>query len=368
MDLEGAFQVAVDWDGSRVRSTQVHSTRSDFAQTLLAGRRAHDARAVLPRVFSVCAWAQATAIAAALDAAQGIEEHDARQREVAVRAEAALEYLWRLQIDLPALLGLPQQPHALAQLRSDLGRAGGAASNWPSFIGALRTALEGEGLGPGGGFEPTDPAGFDNWATRSQARAARLLRAVRAAPLRPGGTALLAGTTTALLRKISAALASGPGFSRRPEYDGAPAECGARARLDQHALLDAVGAGTSRAYQRVLARAIELQETPERLMRLLDGEATQPWIRSVALAPGHGIAGVETARGLLVHEVTLAGDRIASYRLVAPTEWNFHPDGALAADLDGVPAHTAREVRRLASLAIQSLDPCVRFDVRVAHA
>ncbi len=276
---------------------------------------------------------------AALEAARGIEEQDeedARQREMAVRAEAALEYLWRLQIDLPALLGLPQQPHVLAQLRSDLGRAGGATPNWPRFIGALQTAVEGEGLRPGDGFEPTDPAAFDAWAMRSQARAACLLRAVRAASLRPGRTALLPGTTAALLRQISAALATRPGFSRRPEYHGAPAECGARARLDQHPSLDAVGAGTSRAYQRILARAIELQEMPERLTRLLDGEATQPWVQSVALAPRHGIAGVETARGLLVHEVTLAGDRIASYRLLAPTEWNFHPRGAFVTGLEGM--------------------------------
>jgi Ni,Fe-hydrogenase I large subunit len=37
------------------------------------------------------------------------------------------------------------------------------------------------------------------------------------------------------------------------------------------------------------------------------------------------------ARGLLLHWVQLdAQGRVDAYQVVAPTEWNFHPDGALA--------------------------------------
>ena len=50
------------------------------------------------------------------------------------------------------------------------------------------------------------------------------------------------------------------------------------------------------------------------------------------------IAWVETARGLLVHRVALDGERIAGYRIVAPTEWNFHPAGAFARGALGLAA------------------------------
>ncbi|MEZ5703328.1 MAG: hypothetical protein R3E42_17330 [Burkholderiaceae bacterium] len=45
--------------------------------------------------------------------------------------------------------------------------------------------------------------------------------------------------------------------------------------------------------------------------------------------PGVGLAWVEMARGLLVHQVTLdaGGDSVGRCRVVAPTEWNFHPLG-----------------------------------------
>jgi hypothetical protein len=54
-----------------------------------------------------------------------------------------------------------------------------------------------------------------------------------------------------------------------------------------------------------------------------------------SLAPGVGRALVETARGLLMHEIVLDGERIADYFIVAPTEWNFHPQGPLAGWLKG---------------------------------
>jgi hypothetical protein len=44
---------------------------------------------------------------------------------------------------------------------------------------------------------------------------------------------------------------------------------------------------------------------------------------------------VETARGLLMHEIALDGERIADYFIVAPTEWNFHPQGPTAGWLKG---------------------------------
>ncbi len=365
MDVEGSVQVTVDWDGRRIRAVRIGSTRPDFAQSLLGGRRATDAEALLPRVFSICARAQAAAVGAAMDAARGTQEHDARHREMAVLAEAALEYLWRLQIDLPGLVGLPQRPEALARLRRERGRDDGTKQGWRGFIDALRTAVEDEGAAAGECFDPADAAGFADWERNSNVPAARLLRALRAAPLATGGTALLPRMSESLLRAIGDALAADPVFSRQPGYAGAPAECGARARLAQHSLLDALQTCTSHAYRRVLARWLELSEIPARLTRLLDGETPPPWVQGVTLAPGCGIAGVETARGLLVHAVTLADDRVTSYRIVAPTEWNFHPRGALPADLVDLPAGTVPEAKHWAAFAIQSLDPCVRYTLEV---
>ena len=88
------------------------------------------------------------------------------------------------------------------------------------------------------------------------------------------------------------------------------------------------------------------------------------WLQAGALAlgPGEGMAWTEMARGLLVHWVRLEGaahERVAAYRVLAPTEWNFHPHGVLASALQALPAGAAAN-DAAARLAV-AFDPCVRF-------
>ncbi len=62
------------------------------------------------------------------------------------------------------------------------------------------------------------------------------------------------------------------------------------------------------------------------------------------------------ARGLLLHSVQL--DRIATvmeYRVLAPTEWNFHPAGSLGQAV----ASLAPDDRDSARLLAAAFDPCV---------
>lgn len=75
---------------------------------------------------------------------------------------------------------------------------------------------------------------------------------------------------------------------------------------------------------------------------------------------------VECARGRLVHRVAVAGGRVADYKILAPTEWNFHPEGPLARGLAG--AWVGREtaaVRQSIEWLVTALDPCVGCDLVV---
>jgi Ni,Fe-hydrogenase I large subunit len=123
-----------------------------------------------------------------------------------------------------------------------------------------------------------------------------------------------------------------------------------------------IGRAGCSAVARLLARVVELVSLmrPDRRPRTSSCGAAAP-------GPGRGLGWVETARGLLVHSVELATGRVKHYRIVAPTEWNFHPRGALPAGLAGTAAADAGEVKRLVELVVQSLDPCVEARVEVAH-
>jgi Ni,Fe-hydrogenase I large subunit len=88
----------------------------------------------------------------------------------------------------------------------------------------------------------------------------------------------------------------------------------------------------------------------------------------MTLADGSGLAWVDNARGLLIHQVRLAGDRVQQYRIVAPTEWNFHPTGALHRALQGAPVADAAAAQQLAERLVHSLDPCVACRVELDGA
>jgi len=96
---------------------------------------------------------------------------------------------------------------------------------------------------------------------------------------------------------------------------------------------------------------------------LLDG-----WLDAVPLGDGTGLARVETARGLLLHLMQVKDGRVARYVIVAPTEWNFHPQGAFVGEIVGSPAATRDAAERLARRLALALDPCVGFEVAVEDA
>ena len=111
---------------------------------------------------------------------------------------------------------------------------------------------------------------------------------------------------------------------------------------------------------RLVARLVEL-------VRLAaEPEADHLARRAQPLGDGAGLAWVEMARGVLVYRVALSDDRqqLRDARVLAPTEWNTHPQGALASALARLDPRDADAATRLA----MAFDPCVPFQVECAVA
>jgi hypothetical protein len=87
-----------------------------------------------------------------------------------------------------------------------------------------------------------------------------------------------------------------------------------------------------------------------------------------AISTGRALGSVDTARGRLFHWVEVRDGRIARYRTLAPTEWNFHPRGPLAQGLAGAPAKDLAITRRAVDLLVTAIDPCVGIQLEVAEA
>lgn len=364
MTPEGEIVVRATWDGARVAGVAIASTRPQVAGRILSGRTVEEAVAIVPRLFSICGQSQGVAAALACEAAAGAASDPQLRaaREGTVRAEAAQEYLWRLLIDWPQLAGGAPEPETLASARRAL--AGGASER---AVDDVRGLVQARVLGVDGAWQALDDAASgERWLASAVAPAASMLAKLAAG--RPAfgasGVPLLPSDSAAVAEAVGKSVASDTAFEAAPTWQGAPAETGALARMCAQPFVAAIVARHGRSvFARLVARVVELIG----LVRP-DPPARTRVAGAVSLAPGAGVGWVETARGLLVHTVEIAAGRIRRYRVVAPTEWNFHPRGALVAGLAGVEAPQEHAVRELARLAVQSLDPCVAARVEVVRA
>lgn len=311
----GCVRLRLAVAGGRIGDVHVASERPTVAG-LLRGRDADEAVRLVPLLFALCGRAQGRAAQLALAAARGGEH--AAAPDPAIRREALREHLWRWLLDLPLLLG---------------GRA-----MREEFVAALRRLEEDRrdelgGLlaGPGIADLVDRLAGAEDCADP----APRLLPALDAAES---------------LRHWPRLDVE---FCSRPLWQGAAAETGALARTGR------AGSSAPAFASRWMARLDEL-----RAWSCGTETAGAPGtVSAMPVAPGVGRALVDTARGLLMHEIELDGGRIADYRIAAPTEWNFHPQGPLAAWMAGRDATDREAAAGFAGRAVAALDPCVRWEL-----
>jgi hypothetical protein len=334
---------------------------------LTEGRRAALMPELVGSVFTLCAAAQRAcarqAVAAALGVREGPETLEAERRLVALNT--AREHLQRFALDMPRLVPQPEVALDTGWLRDapvlalpSHGVAGtalaGAAAALPGWLERrvfglpCRAWIERWQAAPG--------EWLAEWAAGRRHPFARWLDAVRTTaqitllPCRPLAV-LSAGPDAA--RELAAALAADGAakshFAERPLWRGAPAETGPWTRVARP--LDAES-----LWLRLGARLADLAAIA------LDEPLA---VGALVVAPGEAIAWCEMSRGLLMHWLKLEDGslhpdsaRVARYRVLAPTEWNFHPQGSLGRAL-AAGRLTADETR----LAALTLDPCIRFDV-----
>lgn len=387
MGIEGSIALDIHWDGAAIRRAVVRSSRPVTASRLIEGKGWRDAEVMVSMLFGICGRAQTVCAAGALEAARGVEPDPAvrLQRELRLAAECLHEYAWRILLDLPQMLGEEADAGRFAALRQSLrplfertdsgerwwhAPADGAVlEGWRAAAAGLSRRLAEDVFGmPASRWLELEYGGpLTAWIDAGTTRTAALLG--RLLPLRLGRSAvplLPVLDVRKLAAGLSPQIAGDAGFAAAPTWRGAPAETGALARTANHPLI----AGALRQHgntvaARFLARLLELASLERRLAALACGGTETAWTDSCGVSPATGFCATETARGTLFHLARIEGDRVANYRIVAPTEWNFHPQGALVQGLAGVAAETAAAAEGAARLLAHALDPCVSFDVKV---
>lgn len=389
--VEGTVSVRLRVADGIVRHADVAVRRPTAVARALVGRRPDEVVRLVPLLFSLCGTAQGLAAAMACEAALGIDAsaHDAA-RALAIDAEAAENHAWQIAMEWPLLLGERPDPQALLALRAavpaiteslhparDSLRVGGGDLD-PNPAGLAHAVERVAGWVETHVFAgpcPADLAALEAWADAGATAAARLTARLLDPALAGQGAVAVAALTEDQPSWFAERLAADPGFSARPHRDGAPAHTGPLARRAGHPLVASVAARHGFGLVALAAaRLADLAELPGRMAgtaaRLVPaspvsipgtGPASPP-------SPGVGCGVVETARGRLAHWLRIAPDgRIADFRTVAPTEWNFAADGPLAHGLTGLPVAGADPVER-ARLLTALLDPCIACAITVEEA
>jgi coenzyme F420-reducing hydrogenase alpha subunit len=375
---EGSLLIELRLAQGCVAEVRLSSQRPAEASRVLEGAPLERALNTVPLLWSICATAHSVAALSALEAGLGVVLPAAQQRarEVLALAEAIDNHAWQLCLEWPRLAGREPDAaplRAVRALTAGLRAAVFGKAPWrvpggvvlrPDADAARAAAAALEGLLwplASGGSLPGTLEALRAGAQKQKSVTQKLLALALAAP--PRGAHPQARLLPALSADWFTAHAAEAGLAARPTFEGGPAETGALARQQHHPLVaEALAALGPCTATRLVARVCEVNALPAALRALADELVESDPVLVEHAASGTGAGVVETSRGLLAHIVTLEKGAIARWRTVAPTEWNFHPDGPLALALRGLPAEG---LAQQAALAVAALDPCVGYEVKI---
>lgn len=348
--LAGRIEVTIGWRDGRISSVDIHNSRPAVVSRLLQGKTYTEALTLIPMLFSVCGVAQQIAATEAVESALQTEAFQtepsvsvsrARQqlllaeniRELGLRmardwlddrsmAQQLMQWFVRIRTELQWSLTLNAQEQTEEQANQNL--------KITELIEDVRSILPGQ--------------------DQLNACWQQLDTAFGDILLNPGVSAMPALGSTAmmqLLPELERSLKSEVGFAQQPSVMGQCYETG-------NAIADAVGKEHQTLPERLDSFVSALMALPDQLLQPTD----------LIWRNGKGIALVTAARGLLIHRVSLQNEIVADYQLVAPTEWNFHPQGTLLSMLEGVAVEYDR-LEALVNRLIVLVDPCVDWSVGI---
>lgn len=397
MSIEGSLDIQLIMNASRINDVEIKSSRPVYASQVFIGKSISESLTILPLLFSVCGVAQVCAGVRACEQALGLEVSvdTERVRDKLVNMETLREHLWRILLDWPVLLGTEltdkstnqplktQEMSEIIKHQQDYRKLLTAGSNpflLEQAISSVRTEncqpinklyqlLEKSifAMSPAKWLEIDSMEKLQYWFESSATIAARFLKKIQQNQWQALGRnnikGLFASQTEALNIDTLVAQFDNKSFVKQPQWHNKCYETSSLTRIDSPLLQLLQHQWGNGLMSRLVARLTEMAQI---VMGLLD-EAESPLLsvsQNRCDIQGSGIGVVSAARGLLIHHVLVEQEQIKKYQILAPTEWNFHPQGVVTQSLASLQGDR-EQIKVQAELLINAIDPCVAYNVHI---
>ncbi len=378
MDI-GQLRIQLYSQTGEIRQVDIQSTRPSQITGLFIDKTPNQALRTLPLLFSICNIAQSFAGFLACSRALGISEdpRTTAARQLLLNVEIIREHCWWLLIHtdkakLAVFIRLVNQfKQALfvngeafqlaSQLQVDKTQLENLLQQIDQSLDELfrgtRTQL----------LEVENELDLQHWLKDNRSIPAECLREIIAEDYQQLGSnalELLPALTDQDLHQFFSQHPSND-FERFPDWQGRCYENSSLNRQQQHPLIaNLLQKHGNGLLPRFASRVLELAKLPAQLRQnqhdLVDRLLFPP---AGSNYKNTGLAQIQTSRGLLIHYVELDQGLISRYQIIAPTEWNFHPHGIAAQSLKQLSAENNLLLRQQADSLINTLDPCVSYEL-----
>ncbi len=379
---EGIIGIELTTSDQRL-SVNINSERPLLASRIFEGKSVSKSLQLIPMLFSVCGQAQSVAAVRAVESAinQPADTLVEQRREILIVLEGVREHLWRILMDWPKTLGQNPEAAVFAPLHQSLNKLieianpGKVFTTNPGYAKSVANPVKEfkslwsdiKRISLSFLFSNPDFPPNSSFLPKNSEIGQLLNRMIETGMAQIGNIALpaLPDLPHDALEKHLLDDSSSTTFIAQPDWDGQCYETGPFARQKLHPLVqDATQQFGSGAYPRMVARIIEFLQFVARIDAWLAGASL---FHCKQANVQQGLSQVEAVRGRLVHSISVEHDRIQRFRILAPTEWNFHNKGIVSQMLSSLKADNTELLLKQSALLVKLIDPCVGFKLEFKH-
>ncbi|MCF6190805.1 MAG: nickel-dependent hydrogenase large subunit [Cocleimonas sp.] len=385
MSIAGELNITLNASDNHKTRCQISSSRPLQASHVFTGKTINETLTMIPLLFNICSKAQAITAVRAIESAKQTPATPQSEstREALIALESLREQALRITMDWPTFIGnAPESPllshialgitqiMKLLEPSQVLGYQAPTSKahsitkeqslQWKTFSKTLSKGIFGSS-------SDNSPATWlvsdlDEWASQQKTQAAAFIHWLNQQTWKNAGESNITHLPTiddnALLKVL---LAEQHQFTSQPDWKKQCHELSWFSRKQQDEASNK-SVKSNGIFSRMVARLVEVADLMTALDEFFIHDKTLAAPKSSAI----GLAHSHAARGRLSHYINVENSTVKKLLILAPTEWNFHPQGVTQNSLCNLQADNETDLRQQAELLIHAIDPCVGYTLKVA--